>query len=139
MLEKDVSLTGTVMTDYVTTRWYRAPEVIVAWGRYTSAIDMWSVGCIVAELIMRMPLFPGENTVRQMEIIMRVLGRPTDEFINNSQKVLYRQSMRSRRQQASGLRGALPFASKPALDLVAWYDNTLLQKPALSHPYFNCD
>lgn len=48
-----------IMTDYIATRWYRAPEVILSWKRYTSAIDIWSVGCILAELILRRPLLPG--------------------------------------------------------------------------------
>ena len=45
-------------TDYVSTRWYRAPEVILSWRQYTAAIDVWSVGCILAELIRRKPLLP---------------------------------------------------------------------------------
>ena len=47
------------MTDYVATRWYRAPEILLSCKRYTKAIDMWSVGCILAELVGRKPLFPG--------------------------------------------------------------------------------
>ena len=46
------------LTDYIATRWYRAPEVILSWRQYTSAIDVWSVGCILAELIRRKPLMP---------------------------------------------------------------------------------
>jgi mitogen-activated protein kinase 1/3 len=45
----------------VATRWYRAPEVILTWKEYTKAIDMWSVGCIFAELFLRKPLFPGKK------------------------------------------------------------------------------
>jgi serine/threonine protein kinase len=46
------------LTDYIATRWYRAPEVILSWKKYTGAIDIWSVGCILAELITRKTLFP---------------------------------------------------------------------------------
>jgi serine/threonine protein kinase len=74
------------VTDYVTTRWYRAPEVIVGWTKYTSAIDMWAVGCIVAELLTRTPLFPGESTMKQLGLIIRVLGSPSDMFITQSLK-----------------------------------------------------
>jgi len=49
------------LTDYIATRWYRAPEVILSWKKYTSAIDAWSVGCILAELIIRKPLFPATS------------------------------------------------------------------------------
>lgn len=78
------------ITDYVTTRWYRAPEVIVGWSRYSSAIDMWAVGCIIAELLSRAPLFPGENTMKQLGLIIRVMGSPSDNFILRSQKSLFR-------------------------------------------------
>ena len=47
------------MTEYVVTRWYRAPELLLSCDHYTAAIDMWSVGCILAELLGRRPLFPG--------------------------------------------------------------------------------
>ena len=48
------------MTQYVATRWYRAPEIMLHSPVYTTGVDMWSVGCILAELIARKPLFPGE-------------------------------------------------------------------------------
>ncbi|KAJ1405777.1 kinase-like domain-containing protein [Ochromonadaceae sp. CCMP2298] len=80
----------TAITDYVTTRWYRAPEVIVGWTSYTSAVDMWAVGCIVAELISRTPLFPGENTLKQIGLIIRIMGSPTEDFIMRSQKSTFR-------------------------------------------------
>lgn len=49
------------MTDYIATRWYRAPEVILSWKRYSAGIDVWSVGCILAELITRKPLLPAAS------------------------------------------------------------------------------
>lgn len=48
-------------TEYVITRWYRAPEVILNASEYSKAVDIWSIGCILAELIGRNPLFPGED------------------------------------------------------------------------------
>lgn len=53
------------MTLYVATRWYRAPEVILSWKEYTKSIDIWSAGCIIAELISNRPLFPGSNYMNQ--------------------------------------------------------------------------
>lgn len=52
------------MTEYVVTRWYRAPELLLACSDYTAAIDVWSVGCIFAELLARKPLFPGQWALR---------------------------------------------------------------------------
>ena len=49
------------MSNYIATRWYRAPEVILSKKRYTKAVDMWSVGCILAELLGRKPIFPGRD------------------------------------------------------------------------------
>lgn len=50
-----------VLTDYITTRWYRAPEVMTSWTEYTTAIDVWATGCIFAEMLLGKPLFPGQD------------------------------------------------------------------------------
>ena len=70
------------LTDYIATRWYRAPEVILSWRQYTAAIDVWSVGCILAELIRRKPLLPAQNEQEQMMMITRLVGTPNDEVID---------------------------------------------------------
>merc|ERR1719313_2233609 len=67
------------MTEYVCTRWYRAPEVICSWTDYSCAIDIWSIGCIFAEMLSRKPLFPGHNTQHQLDLIIATLGTPTDQ------------------------------------------------------------
>ena len=69
------------MTDYITTRWYRAPEVIVGFPSYTFSVDIWAVGCILVELITRQPLFPGSDSLKQLELITRRLGKPSIIFI----------------------------------------------------------
>ena len=51
-----------VMTDYVATRWYRAPELLLSWREYSTTVDVWSVGCIFAELMRRKPFLPGSDT-----------------------------------------------------------------------------
>ncbi|XP_042427220.1 cyclin-dependent kinase F-3-like [Zingiber officinale] len=63
-------------TDYVSTRWYRAPEVLLKSSSYTPAIDMWAVGAILAELFMLSPLFPGESEIDQIYRICTILGTP---------------------------------------------------------------
>lgn len=67
------------MTEYVCTRWYRAPEVLCSWTDYSAAIDIWSIGCITAELLTRKPLFPGHNTQHQLDLIIGLLGSPDAE------------------------------------------------------------
>ncbi|KAK4483450.1 hypothetical protein RD792_010637 [Penstemon davidsonii] len=66
---------------YICSRYYRAPELIFGATEYTTAIDMWSVGCVMAELLLGQPLFPGESSVDQLVEIIKVLGTPTREEI----------------------------------------------------------
>ncbi|VDN06519.1 unnamed protein product [Thelazia callipaeda] len=66
-------------THQVVTRWYRAPELLYASRSYGVGIDMWSVGCIIAELLLRVPIFPGESDIDQLVKIYHVLGTPTPE------------------------------------------------------------
>ncbi|CAK9824087.1 Cyclin-dependent kinase 20 [Anthophora retusa] len=63
----------------IATRWYRAPELLYGARYYTSAIDMWSVGCILGELLNKSPLFPGETDIEQLAIVLKYLGTPTSE------------------------------------------------------------
>lgn len=60
------------MTEYVVTRWYRAPELLLNCSEYTAAIDIWSVGCILGEIMTRRPLFPGKDYVHQLRLITEV-------------------------------------------------------------------
>lgn len=70
------------MTDYIATRWYRAPEVILSTRQYSAAIDVWSVGCILAELIRRKPLLPAQTEQEQMMMITQLIGKPEAHFID---------------------------------------------------------
>ena len=69
------------MTDYIATRWYRAPEVILSWKRYSTSIDVWSVGCILAELITRKPLLPAISEEEQIQIITDLIGSPSEDLV----------------------------------------------------------
>jgi serine/threonine protein kinase len=62
------------MTEYVVTRWYRAPELLLCAGDgdYGPAVDVWAAGCILGELLGRRPLFPGKDYVQQIELITKV-------------------------------------------------------------------
>ncbi|XP_056638342.1 mitogen-activated protein kinase 15-like [Diorhabda sublineata] len=70
------------LTDYVATRWYRAPEILIANRRYTKGIDLWSIGCILAEMSLGKPIFPGTSTVNQVEKIMATIPTPSQEDIS---------------------------------------------------------
>ncbi|KAJ6171209.1 hypothetical protein N7470_000276 [Penicillium chermesinum] len=69
------------MTEYVATRWYRAPEIMLSFQSYTKAIDVWSVGCILAELLGGRPFFKGRDYVDQLNQILHYLGTPNEETL----------------------------------------------------------
>ncbi|XVF53800.1 hypothetical protein PTKIN_Ptkin05aG0127900 [Pterospermum kingtungense] len=72
-------------TDYVATRWYRAPELCGSFfSKYTPAIDIWSIGCIFAEMLTGKPLFPGKNVVHQLDLMTDMLGTPPAESISRA-------------------------------------------------------
>jgi len=70
-----------ILTDYVATRWYRAPEILLGSTKYGKPIDMWSVGCILGEMLNSKPVFPGNSTMNQLDRIVQLTGRPTSEDI----------------------------------------------------------
>jgi len=76
-----VLVEGEPNVSYICSRYYRAPELIFGSTNYTTAIDVWSVGCVMAELMLGQPLFPGESGVDQMVEIVKILGTPTREEI----------------------------------------------------------
>ena len=71
------------LTEYVATRWYRAPEIMLSYQGYTKAIDVWSTGCILAEFLGGQPIFKGKDYVDQLNRILQVLGTPPDETLRS--------------------------------------------------------
>eukprot|EP01138_Halocafeteria_seosinensis_P016379 gb/GECG01016710.1/.p1 GENE.gb/GECG01016710.1/~~gb/GECG01016710.1/.p1 ORF type:complete len:781 (+),score=122.38 gb/GECG01016710.1/:1-2343(+) len=67
------------LTDYVATRWYRAPELLLSTTDYTFAVDIWAIGCIMGELTDGQPLFPGENEIDQLYVIQEIIGPMTSD------------------------------------------------------------
>lgn len=67
-------------THQVVTRWYRAPELLFGARNYATGIDIWATGCILAELLLRVPLFPGESDLDQLSKIFELLGTPTEDI-----------------------------------------------------------
>ncbi|KAH6764172.1 MAP kinase 19 [Perilla frutescens var. frutescens] len=101
--------TTTFWTDYVATRWYRAPELCIIYLclQYTPAIDIWSIGCIFAEVLSGKPLFPGKSVVHQLDLITDLLGTPSIDTISgvrNEKARKYLMDMRKKRP--------VPFAEK---------------------------
>ena len=84
---RTVSHPGQQLTDYVATRWYRAPELLLGSTKYEKSVDVWAIGCIMGELIDGQPLFPGESEIDQLYIIQKILGpltrAQTEMFLRN--------------------------------------------------------
>ncbi|CAL4966476.1 unnamed protein product [Urochloa decumbens] len=130
-------------TDYVATRWYRAPELCGSFfSKYTPAIDIWSIGCIFAELLTGRPLFPGKNVVHQLDIITDLLGTPSSETlsrIRNEKARRYLSCMRKKHPVPFTLkfRNADPLALRLLERLLAFdpKDRPTAEE-ALADPYF---
>ncbi|KAG7395620.1 S_TKc protein [Phytophthora boehmeriae] len=106
------------LTEYVVTRWYRAPELLLA-SRYSTAIDLWAVGCILAEMFTRKALFPGHDHVHQLHLILQLVGSPSSEdmgFVTNMKAK--RWMARQKQHEAKLLSSVCPNAPPEALDLL---------------------
>jgi len=100
------------MTEYVCTRWYRAPELLCCWQEYTYMVDIWSVGCILAEMLTRKCLFKGKSTMDQLKRIQAILGKPTEEEINKIPNAKARAYLHSQQKRAQ-----IPFDTALGMEL----------------------
>lgn len=132
---------GQFMTEYVVTRWYRAPELLLSCEEYTSAIDVWSVGCIFAELLGRKPIFPGKDYLHQLKLIINSIGSPDESDMQFIQSHKARSFIRSQPPTPRACFAKLyPRANPLAINLI---DRMLAFDPAkritvaeaLEHPY----
>lgn len=129
------------MTCYVVTRWYRPPELLLGNRDYTHAIDMWSVGCIIAELIGRKPLFPGKDYMEMLRMIVKSCGNPTvAEMVNcgdRARKFLNGLPANPRENWATKYPNANPLALD-LMDKLLQFDpeKRLNANEALKHPYY---
>ncbi|ORZ16975.1 kinase-like domain-containing protein [Absidia repens] len=97
-------------TEYVSTRWYRAPEVLLRSSNYSDAVDLWAIGTIFAELISRQPLFPGESEIDQLYRICQLLGSPGNKFISSVAK---KKTLRSEKKASPGFARRKPLDTLP--------------------------
>lgn len=153
--------TNTVMTDYVATRWYRAPEILLGSTRYTTGVDMWyalemccvcavqtcirhflrSVGCILGELLSGKPVFPGTSTMNQLTTLLEVIGMPTKDDIASIKSAFATSTLETIViKKSRSLQDMFRNAPPDALDLMTKLlqfnpDKRLSAEEALRHPY----
>ena len=138
---EQLQTTQTALTDYIATRWYRAPEVILSWKKYTAAIDVWSVGCILAELIIRKPLLPAASEEEQLNMITKLLGNPSSKLVNQienekNKEFVLQLPKREGKKFEDLFKGANPLAID-LLKKMLTYDpaDRITVAEALKHPY----
>lgn len=131
------------LTFYVATRWYRAPEIILSMCDYDSSVDVWSVGCVIAEILGRRPVFPGRDYLSQMQVIVDIIGTPSEEELTHISSPDAKKFVRNLQK-----RDRIPFGKLfPKADplLIDLLERTLQFDPkrrigvdeALKHPYLN--
>jgi len=130
-----------ILTDYVATRWYRAPEVLLGSSHYGPGVDIWGIGCVLAELLLHRPLFMGKSTMHQVEKIIEVAGRPRSDDVT-ALKSPYAATMLEAipPTRPLSLPVMLPDASSEAVDFISQCITFSPQKRcnvdnALRHPY----
>ncbi|OVA18180.1 Protein kinase domain [Macleaya cordata] len=129
------------MTEYVVTRWYRAPELLLNSADYTAAIDVWSVGCIFMELMNRRPLFAGRDHVHQLRLLTELLGTPTEAdlgFVRSEDARRYLQQLQPQPRQPFAR--IFPHVNPVAIDLIERMltfdpNRRITVEEALAHPY----
>ncbi|KAL9559725.1 hypothetical protein PS6_000595 [Mucor atramentarius] len=128
------------MTQLVVTLWYRAPELLLGAKEYTTAIDMWSVGCIFAELLNNEALLPGRSEIDQLDRIFKLLGSPTEEIWPGYSQLPHAKNIAPVYQPS--LRSKFTTLTQAGLDLLSkllTYDPSkrITAEEALNHPYFS--
>ncbi|WBW72144.1 MAP kinase Pmk1 [Schizosaccharomyces osmophilus] len=129
------------MTEYVATRWYRAPEIMLSFSSYHKGVDVWSVGCILAELLGGTPLFKGKDYVHQLNLILHQLGTPDNETLSHISSSRARDYVKSLpKQKPIPFQVNFPRANPLALDLLSKLlefdpQRRISVEEALEHPY----
>ena len=129
-------------TEYIATRWYRAPECLITDGYYGAEMDIWGSGCVIFELVSLYPLFPGADEVDQINRIHKVVGTPSREDLLKLQSFgLSSHSMKFQNQKGVGIKHFISHASSECVDLINQtliydFSKRITSKVACEHSYF---
>ena len=129
------------MSPKVVTLWYRPPELFLGQKRYTSAVDMWAVGCVMGELLLHGALMPGKTDAQQLDFICSLLGSPTDETWPSMKSMPLFGKVELPQGRESQLTTHFPTLKEHGMDLISRLlayepSSRISARDALNHPYF---
>ncbi|XP_006454463.1 hypothetical protein AGABI2DRAFT_62365 [Agaricus bisporus var. bisporus H97] len=129
------------MTQLVVTLWYRAPEILLGAKTYSTAIDIWSVGCIFAELLLKEPLFQAKGEIELLSMIFKLLGPPTKNSWPDYFNLPNAKTITLPSPQPAAFRSKFPHLSTSGIDLLMSFltydpEQRITAEEALQHPYF---
>ncbi|KAK2960304.1 putative MAPK/MAK/MRK overlapping kinase [Blattamonas nauphoetae] len=128
-------------SEYISTRWYRAPECLLTDGYYSFKMDIWGLGCVFFEILMLFPLFPGKDEIDQIHRIHTVLGSPSEEYLSKIKKSKH-MHFSFPKTNGSGLKKLLKASSDTLVDLLTKMleydaDKRYTARQCLQHPFFS--
>ena len=105
-------------TEYISTRWYRAPECLLTDGYYNYKMDIWGFGCVWFEILALFPLFPGNNELDQVNKIHNIMGTPSPEILAEFQKKASHMDFNFPNKEGTGVDKLIPHVSQPCRELI---------------------
>jgi len=128
-------------TEYISTRWYRAPECLLTDGYYSYKMDIWGLGCVFFEVLSLYPLFPGTNELDQVQKIHQIMGTPGPELLNHFKKKSSHMDFNFPAQDGTGIDTMIPHIAPECVDLINKLlaynpDERLSARQGLRHPWF---
>jgi len=128
-------------TEYISTRWYRAPECLLTDGYYNYKMDIWGVGCVFFEILTFVPLFPGENELDQIHKIHNILGTPPQDLLDKFQKVASHMTFNFPPVEGTGFERLMSNGSLEAKQLIKKMlaynpEDRISARQVLKDPYF---
>lgn len=129
-------------TEYISTRWYRAPECLLTDGYYGAEMDMWGIGCVFFEITSLYPLFPGSNELDQIHRIHKILGTPTKDVLDVFKgKGAAHLDFNFSKEDGTSIAKLIPHAAPEGVDLICKMlayepSKRITARQALQHVYF---
>lgn len=128
-------------TEYISTRWYRAPECLLTDGAYGYKMDIWGIGCVIFEVLALYPLFPGKDEADQINKVHDILGTPKLEVLRKFRKMGSHVDLNFTPRQGTGIKCLLPHCSIEAVNLVTQLlaydpDDRITARSGMRHPWF---